>query len=88
MERFRVTQKDQWLRRLTEQILPAMAVELKLDRDWTYRELYLAMLEATAKLCRIQKYNIYTLAELRLLTQKKLSRAADPELLPAFAWFI
>lgn len=88
MERFRVTKKDQWFRKLTEQILPAMAVELKLEREWTYRELYLAILEATAKLCRIQKYNIYTLAELRLLTEKKLSQAAAPESLPGFVWFV
>lgn len=87
MEQFRVVRREQWPRKLTEQILPAMAAELKLDRDWTYRELYLAMLEATAKLCRIQKYNIYTLAELRLLTEQKLQKIADPAKLPDFAWF-
>lgn len=49
---------------LLEQHIPETVSELKLGPDWSYRELYLAMLEASAKLLRVQKYRIYTEDEL------------------------
>lgn len=88
MGRFHVGKREQWMRKLTEQILPMVAAELKLEREWTYRELYLAVLEATAKLCRVQKYRVYGLEELQNLTAGKLERMKNREELPAFVNFI
>lgn len=64
--------KERYIRNLTEIIFPVLAEEMKLQRDWSYRELYLSMLEATAKLCRIQKYRIYSLEELQDKVKEKL----------------
>ena len=75
------------VRTLIEVILPAIASELKLGKEWTYRELYLAMLEATAKMCRVQKYRIYTLKELQHEVNRRLYRlVGDP--VPAFVQII
>ena len=46
------------------------------------------MLEATAKLCRVQKYRVYGLEELQNLTAGKLERMKNREELPAFVNFI
>ena len=43
-------------------------------KDWSYRELYLSMLEAAARLCRIRKYKIYTLKELQDRVKEKLQK--------------
>ena len=76
------------LRKLTERILPAMAAELKLDKDWSYKELYLSMLEATAKICKVPKYCIYTVEELKEEICKKLEHMGkNPTELPAFVRF-
>ena len=56
-------------------------------KDWTYKELYLAVLEATAKLCRISKYKVYTVDELREKIQEKLHGLSGREL-PAFVWIV
>ena len=76
-------------RSLTELILPGTALELKLSREWNYKELYLAALEATAKLCRVPKYQIYTVEELVGKIQEKLNRMLQEERedLPAFTVF-
>ena len=75
------------VRTLIEVILPAIASELKLGKEWTYRELYLTMLEATAKMCRVQKYRIYTLKELQHEVNRRLYRlVGDP--VPAFVQII
>ena len=76
-------------RSLTELILPGTALELKLSREWNYKELYLAALEATAKLCRVPKYQIYTVEELVGKIQEKLNRMSQEERenLPAFTAF-
>ncbi|MBS6196476.1 MAG: patatin-like phospholipase family protein [Clostridiales bacterium] len=78
-----------WVREMVELVLPGTALELKLSREWDYRELYLAILEATAKLCRISKYRIYTVEELRRAVTKKMAGMAPEkkEELPAFALF-
>ena len=77
---------EQYLRKLIEIILPVIADELQLSRDWNYRELYLSMLEATARICRIQKYKIYTVEELQSKVRGKL-KELDGEL-PAFVQII
>lgn len=75
------------VRNLTEYVLPEIADELKLSSDWTYRELYLAILEATAKLCRVKKYQIYTLDGLKaeILKQKEILKVKD---VPVFVQMI
>lgn len=80
-------QESREVRNLTEVILPVIAEELKLSKDWSYRELYLSILEATAKICRIQKYKIYTLQELQDKVREKLF-SFEGEELPAFVQII
>ena len=50
-------------RNYMEDTLDAIAEELRMKK-YDYKELYLSIVEATAKLFRIQKYCIYTLEEL------------------------
>ena len=60
-----------------EDTLEAMAEELRLKK-FDYKELYLSILEATAKLFRIQKYCIYTIEELITAIRKKQVKATYP----------
>ena len=73
-----------------EKILPGVAMELKLSREWTYKELYLAILEATAKICRIPKYRVYTVEELREEVKNRLFKmdAEKIEELPVLCGFL
>lgn len=80
-------QESRAVRNLTETILPVIAEEMKLSKEWSYRELYLSILEATAKICRIQKYKIYTLQELQDRVREKLP-SLEGEELPAFVQII
>ena len=80
-------QESREVRNLTEVILPVIAEEMKLSKDWIYKELYLSILEATAKICRIQKYKIYTLQELQDKVREKLLTLEGEEL-PAFVQII
>lgn len=79
--------QERFLRNLTEIILPVIAQEVELSKDWTYRELYLSMLEATAKMCRISKYKIYTLEELKQKVKDKIEGLSGEEV-PAFVQII
>ena len=76
-----------YLRNMTEIILPVLAEGMKLGKNWNYRELYLAMLEATAKLCRVQKYQIYTVRDLQKKVKERLVKLNGVEL-PAFVQVI
>lgn len=80
-------QENREVRNLTEIILPIIAEEMKLPKEWSYKELYLSILEATAKICRIQKYKVYTLQELQNKVRKKLPCLVDKEF-PAFVQII
>lgn len=80
-------QESRAVRNLTEIILPVIAEEMKLSKEWSYKELYLSILEATAKICRIQKYKIYTLQELQDKVREKLLTLEGEEL-PAFVQII
>ena len=80
-------ESKQYVRNMTEIVLHVMAEELKLSKDWNYKELYLSMLEATARLCRISKYKIYTLRELQDKVYEKLYRLSGQEV-PAFVQII
>lgn len=80
--------EELFFRKLLELVFPVFASELKLGREWSYTELYLAMLEATAKLLRVQKYKVYTPESLRAAILKKAEQGEPEEGLPAFAWMI
>ncbi len=80
-------QENREVRNLTEIILPVIAEEMKLSKEWSYRELYLSILEATAKICRIQKYKIYTLRELQDKVRERLPSLEGKEF-PAFVQII
>lgn len=77
-------------RDILEKLLPAVAQELKLEKNWGYQELYLAMLEASAKLLRVQKYQIYTENELLGEVRRKWEAMAEEkrEKLPDFVEYI
>lgn len=79
--------EDLWMRRMTEKILPAIALELKLGTDWNYHWLFLSMLEATAKLCRISKNKIYTIDDLLIKIADKSKVLANLDA-PDFACII
>lgn len=90
LERYHTWEKSEGrIRAFVEKILPGVAMELKLSREWTYKELYLAILEATAKICRIPKYRVYTVEELREEVKNRLFKmdAEKIEELPVFVWF-
>ena len=61
-----------------------MAFVLKLPIGCSAKELYLAMLEASAKLLRIPKYQIYTVDQLRDLVQTHYEKLEDQIHLPRF----
>ena len=75
-------------RNLFEVILPVIASELKLEKCWTYDELYLTMMEATAKLFRVQKYKIYTDTELLELIRSRAGKLDTLEEIPVFVYLI
>lgn len=77
-------------RDILEKLLPVVAQELKLEKNWGYQDLYLAMLEASAKLLRVQKYQIYTENELLGEVRRKWEAMAEEkrEKLPDFVEYI
>ncbi len=77
-------------RDILEKLLPAVAQELKLEKNWGYQDLYLAMLEASAKLLHVQKYQIYTENELLGEVRRKWEAMAEEkrEKLPDFVEYI
>lgn len=76
------------LRSYMEVILPRIAADLKLGSGWNYKTLYLALLEASARLLRIGRYRIYTVEELAAAVRKKAAEKALTEELPAFVHMI
>ncbi|WP_343208723.1 patatin-like phospholipase family protein [Anaerolentibacter hominis] len=67
------TRPELYQRQMFETVFPEVAAELRLGKDWTYQDLYIAMLELCAKALRIKKYNIYTIEGLITLIVKKYS---------------
>lgn len=49
-----------YTRRFLEGVCQNLASELRLNRDWTYEELYISLLELAAKTMHISKFAIYT----------------------------
>lgn len=60
-----------YVRQLLENVCPSIALELKLDKGFTYKELYIAMLELCAKNLRILKYKLYLEEELLIIIKEK-----------------
>lgn len=73
------------LRKFLENRLSQTARELKLPLNWTYEQLYLAILEAAARLLRLQKYKIYTVQELETAIDAEKHKLMDAEKRPLFA---
>ena len=76
------------LRRYMEAVLPQIAGELKLGSGWNYKTLYLAVLEASARLLRIGKYRIYSLEKLAEAVRRKAADNGIPEGAPGFVHII
>lgn len=69
-------------RAVFETVLPKIAKDLSLKPGWTYKELYLQMLEDTARALRISRFNIYTEQELMDVVRGRADflRNSDKEL--------
>ena len=67
------------MRDLTGMEKRALAIVLKLPVSATDKELYMGMLEASAKIMRVPKYCIYTVDELRREVRERYERLADFE---------
>ena len=76
------------MRKYVEMTLPAVAMELKLGTGWNYKELYLGMLEATARMCHVPTYCIYTVEELREEIEKRKDILKEQDRLPMFIQLI
>ena len=72
------------LRKFLENRLSQVAHELKLPLNWTYQQLYLAILEAAARLLRLPKYKIYTVQELETAIDAKKHKLLEKEKHPLF----
>lgn len=74
---------DEWyerrMREITDIEKAELAFVLKIGPGYTDKVLYMAMLEAAAKLMRVPKYCIYTVDELRKLVRERYERLADFE---------
>ncbi len=82
--------REEWyygkiLEELSEIERAEIAFILKLSLGYTDMELYLAMLEASAKLLRVPKYQIYTVQELEEAAAVRYERLEDKIHLPRFA---
>ena len=74
---------DEWyerrMREITDIEKAELAFVLKIGPGYTDKVLYMAVLEAAAKLMRVPKYCIYTVDELRKLVRERYERLADFE---------
>lgn len=82
------TEDERMERAFVEEVLSAVAEELKLSREWTYKELYLSVLEATSKILRIPKYKIYKVEELVEIVRKRISKFSKEDKIPSFAYIV
>lgn len=72
------------IQKLTEKERKQTAFGLRMPLGCTEEELYLAMLEASAKLLRVPKYRIYTTDELFEAVKKKYEEIEEADELPDF----
>lgn len=76
------------LRRVNEEILPETGHKLFKNKDWSYLELYIRVLESTAIALRISRYEIYTEEQLlKKIREKLLAYGASEKELPSYADF-
>ncbi|HIZ75631.1 MAG TPA: ornithine carbamoyltransferase [Candidatus Mediterraneibacter stercoravium] len=79
---------DEWyerrMRDVSELEKAELAFRLKIAPGYTDKEIYLAVLEASAKQLQVPKYCIYTVDELRKLVQERYEILADSLELPGF----
>ena len=79
---------DEWyerrMRDVSELEKAELAFRLKIAPGYTDKEIYLAVLEASAKQLQGPKYRIYTVDELRKLVQERYEMLADSLELPGF----
>lgn len=73
---------EQEMRSFVELLLPLLAVELKLPKDWNYSSLYLAILETAARHCKVHRYRIYTVQQLLEETKRKIRENGIPGGMP------
>lgn len=81
--------REEWyyekiLKSLSEIEKAEIAFVLKLSRGYKDSELYLAMLEASAKMLRVPKYQIYSVQELEMAVCEKYDKLNDKINLPRF----
>lgn len=72
------------LRKFLESRLSQTAHELRLSSDWTYQELYIAILEGAARILELKKYRIYTLQELEAAVAERREELLEPKKSPQF----
>ncbi len=70
---------DVYTRRFIEAVCPNLAISLKLNKDWTFHDLYIGLLELCAKNLRIPKYKVYTEEELSSLIKIKYQQMMEKE---------
>lgn len=66
-------------RKLFEVVLPAVAEKLGLSKNWTYTQLYLSMLELSAKSLKVLKYRIYSEEEFKQEIRSNYTRYVEYE---------
>lgn len=69
----------QSLRNILETELPLRAKTLKLKKGWTYKELYLTLLESAAGKLRINRYHVYSDQELLELICERTGQVRSKE---------
>lgn len=72
--KFDISNSAIYTRKFLEAVCPNLASSLKLSKDWTYHNLYIALLELCAKSLKISKYKIYTDLDLKNLIGEKYNR--------------
>lgn len=71
------TKEHLYTRQMVEIVCKSIASDLKLEKEWTYKHLYIAMLELCALNLRIAKYKIYSEEALEQLIKVKYKRERD-----------
>lgn len=84
-EYYKVDTKPHMLtRNCFEIVFGAIASELKLEKEWTYNDFYISVLEAAAKIVKVQKYKIYTVDTFKEEVLRKANAKKDRGVLPVF----
>lgn len=73
------TDTQTYIRQFIIDVCPSIALELKLEKTWTYKELYISMLELCAKNLRMIKYKLYSENELLIQIQDRYEKETIKE---------